>query len=144
MNDGLIIACPNCDARNRIPRGRDPLKGKCGQCGGPLFKGVPLALTNARFDAHAAKSGLPLVVDFWAPWCGPCRSMAPTFEAAAREFEPRLRFGKVDTDAEPQLAARFGIRSIPTLIIFDHGTEKARVSGALPAAELRRWIDQAI
>ena len=135
------IACPHCDTPNRVPPERDPLAGKCGKCGNPLFARAPIALTSARFERHAARSDVPLLVDFWAPWCGPCRGMAPAFEAAAKEFEPRARFGKVDTDAEPELASRFGIRSIPTLILFERGGERARVSGALPASELRRWIE---
>lgn|SRR5512146_376675 len=144
MTDGTIIACPNCDARNRVPRGRNAAEGKCGQCGSALFTGKPLSLTQSRFDAHTARSDLPLLVDFWAPWCGPCQTMAPIFAAAAREFEPDLRFGKVDTDTEPELAARYGIRSIPTLILFRRGAEAARVSGALPFGELRRWISQVL
>ncbi len=103
--------------------------------------GAPVTLTEARFDAHALKGELPLLVDFWAPWCGPCRAMAPVFEAAARELEPRLRLAKVNTDEETELAGRYGIRSIPTLILFKSGHEQARMSGALPAGELRRWIE---
>ncbi len=137
-----IAACPHCDTLNRVPRDRPAGDAKCGSCGRALFAGEPIALDETRFARHAVKSDLPVLVDFWAAWCGPCRMMAPAFEAAAREFEPRLRFGKVDTEAEPGLAARFGIRSIPTLILFKKGREIARMSGALPPDALRRWIAQ--
>lgn len=138
----MIAACPYCDTLNRLPASRPALEGKCGRCGKPLFAGSPIALDMTRFEPHAAKSDLPVLVDFWAEWCGPCKMMAPGFEAAAREFEPKLRFAKVDTEAVPHLAARFGIRSIPTLILFQKGKEIARISGALPPAQLRQWIAQ--
>lgn len=141
MSDTQLIACPQCDALNRVPSQRHAEKGRCGKCKASLFTGKPLALTRARFEAHALKAQLPLLVDFWAPWCGPCRMMAPVFEAAAQEFEPRVRFAKVNSDEEPEISARYAVRSIPTLVLFKGGREAARVSGALPAGELRRWIE---
>jgi thioredoxin 2 len=124
-----------------VPAARPAKEGKCGKCHGPLFTGHPLTLSAARFERHAGAQDLPLVVDFWADWCGPCKMMAPIFEAAAGEFEPRLRFAKVDSDREQALAARYQIRSIPTLLMMHGGREIARVSGALARSELRRWID---
>ena len=140
MTNSRIVPCPHCDALNRLPAEKPAAASKCGRCHKPIFTGHPIALTTARFAAHANAEGIPLLVDFWAEWCGPCRMMAPAFEAAAHEFEPRLRFAKVDSDAEGELAARFNIRSIPTLVLVRGGRETARVSGALQLPDLRRWI----
>jgi thioredoxin 2 len=136
------LVCPSCAAVNRIPADRPAAAAKCGSCGARLFAGRPFKLTAVSFDRHLREDGVPLLVDFWATWCGPCRTMAPILDAAAGEFEPDLRIGKVDTDAESEAAARYGIRSIPTLILFRKGEEVARVAGAMPPAQLRAWLEQ--
>jgi thioredoxin 2 len=136
----LQIVCPHCQAANRVPNARLGESPQCGRCKQPLFDGRPVALDAAAFERHATRSDLPLVVDFWAQWCGPCHAMAPALERATRELEPRVRVAKVDTDREQALAARFAIRSIPTLVMLKGGAEVARVSGAMSAPALIDWI----
>ncbi len=142
--DTLIIACPHCATLNRVPGARLRDGGACGKCGQALFTGRPVELSAANFDKHAVKSDLPLLIDFWAAWCGPCRQMAPVFAAAASKAEPRLRFGKLDTEAEQALAARFRISSIPSLVLVHKGRELARTAGAMPEAALLRWIETSL
>ena len=137
--DPLQLACPQCNAINRVPAakvGDDPV---CGRCRSRLFPGAPFVLGSAGFDAHAQRSDLPLLVDFWAPWCGPCLQMAPHFQRAAGLLEPAIRLAKVDTEASPGLGNRFGIRSIPTMVLLQGGREIARQSGAMPAEAIVRW-----
>jgi len=136
----LVISCPHCAALNRVPRARLGQAPNCGQCHRALFTGKPVALGAADFDKHATRSELPLVVDFWAPWCGPCLAMAPQFEAAAQALEPQVRLAKVDTEAEPALGNRFGIRSIPTLVLLHGGRELARQPGAMASAQIVAWV----
>lgn len=143
MTTALLVTCPHCHRQNRVPAARLADGGRCGACKQALFAGAPVALGSASLDAHLA-GDLPVVVDFWAPWCGPCRSFAPVFAQAAAQLEPEVRLAKVDTEAEPALAQRFGIRSIPTLAVFRGGRELARVSGALPPAQFLQWVRQAL
>jgi thioredoxin 2 len=140
----LIIACPTDGSLNRVPRDRLGEKPKCGRCHNPLFQGRTVELTSANFAKHAEKSDLPLVIDFWAEWCGPCRTMSPNFEAAAPRLEPRVRLAKLDTEAEPAIAARYGIQGIPSMILIRRGREVARVSGAMPTAAIVQWIEGAL
>ena len=140
MSESLHIVCPHCDAVNRIPAGRLEEGPKCGKCHRPLFSGHPVELTAANFERHVTRSDIPVVADFWAPWCAPCRMMAPAFEQAARQFEPRVRFAKVNTEAEQRLGMQFGIRSIPTMALFRGGREVARQAGAMAAGDILHWV----
>ena len=140
MSDSTHVTCPNCDAVNRLPAAKLAQGPSCGKCGDKIFTGKPVALTDRSFERHISRNDIPVVVDFWAEWCGPCKMMAPQFEQAAGQMEPYVRFAKVDTEAAQGTAARFNIRSIPTLALFKNGREVARQPGAMGAADIVRWV----
>lgn len=140
MTEPIHLVCPRCQAVNRVPAARLTEHPDCGRCHQPLFDGHPVELTSATFEKQISRNDIPVLVDFWAPWCAPCRMMAPAFVQAAAQLEPRVRLAKVDTEAEQALGARFAIRSIPTLALFSGGRELARQAGAMGTADIARWV----
>lgn len=140
MSELQHIVCPHCSAVNRIPSARLADRPKCGKCRETLFDARPVDLEVASFQKHISRNDIPVVVDFWAAWCGPCKMMAPAFAEAASQLEPNARLAKLDTDAEQSVAAQYNIRSIPTIVLFKNGREVARQPGAMGAADIVRWV----
>lgn len=134
------IVCPSCGAINRVRKGRPAMEAKCGSCHQTLFQGKPLNVDAATFDRHVARNDIPVVVDFWASWCGPCKAMAPAFERAAGELAPDYRLLKVNSDEQQELAARYAIRSIPTLMVFAGGQPVGRIAGAIDTNGIVSWV----
>lgn len=141
MSEQVLVVCGNCFSINRLPKNKLTADGNCGACHESLFNGHPAQLGSANFNRFIQKNQIPVVVDYWAPWCGPCKMMAPVFESVSAEMEPFIRFAKVNTEAEPQLASAAGIRSIPTLAIYQGGNEVARIAGAMDETNLKNWIN---
>jgi thioredoxin 2 len=140
----MIIVCPSCTSANRVPDERLSDSPSCGRCKADLFSGKPVEVDGNALAAHVSRGDLPVLVDFWAPWCGPCRMMAPEFEKAAAALEPKVRLLKLDTQAHQEAGASYAIRSIPTMILFKGGREVARQSGAMSSAQIQAWVRQNI
>ena len=143
MNESNHVVCTACGAINRLAAGEKAAAGKCGKCGAALFNGEPAEMSASRLERQIAKSDIPVLVDVWAPWCGPCRVMGPQFAAAAAKAEPAMRFVKLNSDAAPELSTRLAIRSIPTMLLFENGKETARISGAMSSSDILKWAEGA-
>lgn len=143
MAEPAHIVCAACGSTNRVPVGKDARDAKCGKCGAMLFSGHPANVDARVFDKQTINSDVPVVVDFWADWCGPCHAMAPIYEKVAGELEPQFRFLKLDTEAEPNVAARCNIRGIPTIMVFHKGRVLAQRAGVVDATNLKGWLRQA-
>ena len=141
MSFSRKVVCPYCQAVNRIPAERLGDNPRCGKCQEEIFRAKPVELTQDNFQRNISRSEVPVLVDFWAPWCGPCKMMAPAFEQAAAKLEPRVRLAKLNTDEAQEIAGQYGIRSIPTMILFDKGQEVARHSGAMMAGGIEDWVE---